>query len=91
MAFPGAFTLTTDFPDLSEHLGKRKQLHGHGCLQLQGTGPVNTQGPSQGQARLELMCMNRELGTALELFPRWADFISQVTKEAGKLLRAWWF
>lgn len=59
IAFPGAFTLTTDFPDLSEHLGEGKQLHGHGCLQLQESGPVNTQGPSQWQARLELMSVNR--------------------------------
>lgn len=54
-------------------MGKGKQLHGHSCPPLQETGPVTTQGLSQWQARLELMCLSRESGSALELFPKWTD------------------
>lgn len=69
-------------------MGKEKQLHGHGCLQLQETGPVTTQGPSQWQARLEWMCLSRELGSALELFPRWTDVYILNNDRNGELLKA---
>lgn len=72
-------------------MGKEKKLHGHGCLQLQETRPVTTQGPCQRQARLEWMCLSRESSSALELFPRWTDIYIVNNDGNGELLKVGYF